>query len=162
MARRLLLSLAGAALASLVALPAAAQSVELTGPDGAHVTLGGEAWAALPRETVTMTIHGQDHAYSGPLLASVLAALKAPLGQALRGPALKSYVVVRSADGYGVVLSLAETDPAMRSTRVILADTDAGSPLSAEDGPVRLVVEGDARPARSARQVTAVELRRAD
>ena len=151
-----------AAFACLLALPASAQTLDLTGPDGAHVTLSGEAWAALPRETDALTIHGQDHANSGPLLASVLAALNAPLGETLRGPALKSYVVVRAADGYGVVLSLAEVDPAMRSTRVILADRADGQPITAEDGPLRLIVEGDARPARSARQVTAIDLRRAD
>ncbi|CAN5215565.1 hypothetical protein BH09PSE1_BH09PSE1_09630 [soil metagenome] len=148
--------------ACLFALPAAAQSVELTGPDGARSTLTGEAWAALPRETVAMTIHGQTHAYSGPTLASVLATVGAPLGESLRGPALRSYVLVRAADGYGVVLSLGEIDPAMRPGHVILADADNGAPLPPEDGPVRLVVEGDNRPARSARQVTTIDVRRAE
>jgi hypothetical protein len=158
------LSLFGATLVAAVALalPASAQSVELTGFDGAKSTLGGAAWAALPRETVEMTIHGQAHVYSGPTLASVLATIGAPLGEALRGPALKSWVLVRAADGYGVVLSLGEVDPALNPGRVILADADKGAPLPAEDGPVRLVVEGDARPARSARQVTTIDLRRAD
>lgn len=86
----------------------------------------------------------------------------APLGERLRGPALLSHVVVGAADGYALVLSLAEVDPAMRSTAVILADRVDGTPIQAEDGPFRLVVEGDARPARSVRQVTSVAVRTAD
>lgn len=158
------LSLFGAAfaVACALSLPVAAQSVELTGLDGAKSTISGEAWAALPRETVELTIHGQAHAYSGPTLASVLASVGAPLGEALRGPALKSYVLIRAADGYGVVLSMGEIDPALSPGRIILADADKGEALPPEDGPVRLVIEGDARPARSARQVTTIALRRAD
>lgn len=159
---RLRPSLLGVALACAFALPAAAQSVELTALDGSKSTLTGEAWAALPRETVALTIHGQAHSYSGPTLASALASVGAPLGEALRGPALKSWVLVRSSDGYGVVLSLGEVDPALSGGRIILADTDNGVALPPEDGPVRLVVDGDTRPARSARQVTTIDLRRAD
>jgi DMSO/TMAO reductase YedYZ molybdopterin-dependent catalytic subunit len=92
-------------------------------------------------------------------LAAVLERIDAPLGQRLRGPALRSYVVVRAADGYAVVLSLAEVDPAMRQSTIIVADRADGQPLPADDGPFRLVVEGDTRPARSVRQVTAIEVR---
>ncbi len=113
----------------------------------------------LPRQTLSLTAHGEIHVYEGATLASVLERLDAPLGPRLRGEALKTYVVVRAADGYVVVFSLAEIDPAMSPTAVILADGADGAPLSAEEGPLRLVVEGDARPARSARQVTAIELR---
>ena len=139
-----------------------AQSVRVTGPDGGSTTLTGEVWANLPRETVELTVHDQIHRYSGPTLASVLGTVDAPLGLALRGPALKSYVLVRAADDYQVVFSLAELDPAMRASTVILADRDDGQPLTENDGPLRLVVQGDARPARSVRQVTSIELRRAD
>jgi hypothetical protein len=157
-----LLAAAAAALACVLAQPASAQSVALTGLDGAASTLTGEAWAALPRETVEITVHGQAHSYSGPSLASVLATIDAPLGQALRGPALRSYVLVTSADGYGVVLSLGEIDPALRPGLIILADADNGRPLPPEDGPLRLVVEGDSRPARSARQVVGIALNTAE
>ena len=89
----------------------------------------------------------------------MLERLAAPLGQRLRGEALKPFVLVRAADGYAVVFSLAEIDPAMSPTAVILAEQADGAPLPEEEGPLRRIVEGDARPARSARQVTAIELR---
>jgi hypothetical protein len=61
-----------------------------------------------------------------------------------------------AADGYHVVLALAETDPAMRPNRIILADRCNGAAMAAPEGPFRMVVEGDLRPARSARQVTSI------
>lgn len=122
--------------------------------------VGPDTTSGLPRQSLSLTAHGATHVYEGPTLASVLEKLDAPLGQRLRGEALKTFVVVTAADGYVVVFSLAEIDPAMSPTAVILADEADGAPLSAEEGPLRLVVEGDARPARSVRQVTAIELRR--
>lgn len=159
MMHRVFLTLA--ALALLAAGPTQAQDVRLSGPTG-ETTLTAASLDELPRQTLTLTAHGQTHVYEGPTLASVLERLEVPLGPRLRGEALKTYVVVRAADGYVVVFSLAEIDPAMSPTAVILADEADGAPLSAEEGPLRLVVEGDARPARSVRQVTAIELRTVD
>jgi len=124
--------------------------------------VGPDTTSGLSRQSLSLTAHGETHVYEGPTLASVLERLDAPLGQRLRGEALKTFVVVRAADGYVVVFSLAEIDPAMSPTAVILANETDGAPLSAEEGPLRLIVEGDARPARSVRQVTAIELRTVD
>jgi len=152
-----------AAIAALAfALPAAAQTVSVSGLEGANVTLTAADLATLPRQSVSLTIHGEAHTFEGPSLASVLARVDAPLGERLRGPALLTYVTVRAADGYGVVLSLAEVDPALSPNAVLLADTVDGAPIGTADGPFRLVVEGDARPARSARQVTAITVENAD
>lgn len=149
------------AFALLTAGPTHAQDLRLSGPTG-ETTLTAATLSDLPRRTLSLTVHGETHVYEGPALASVLEQLDPPLGPRLRGEALKTYVVVRAADGYVVVFSLAEIDPAMSPTAVILADEADGAPLSADDGPLRLVVEGDARPARSVRQITAIELRVAD
>jgi DMSO/TMAO reductase YedYZ molybdopterin-dependent catalytic subunit len=151
---------------SLMAAPLMGQTetvaLRLVAPDGRSAVVTSGPLATLPRQTLSLTAHGETHVYEGPTLASVLERLDAPLGQRLRGEALKTYVVVRAADGYVVVFSLAEIDPAMSPTAVILADEADGEPLSAEEGPLRLIVEGDARPARSVRQVTAIELRAVD
>ena len=140
--------------------PAGAQAVSLTGADGAVRTLEAPAIAALPRVSVPLTIHGEAHLFEGPLLIDVLKATGVETGQALRGSALAQAVVVRAADGYAVVFGLAELDPATRPNRIILADAVDGAPLTAGDGPFRLVAEGDLRPARSVRQVTAIEVMR--
>ncbi|KAK0351070.1 hypothetical protein LTR94_026451, partial [Friedmanniomyces endolithicus] len=113
---------------------------------------------ALPRQQVLLSVHGQEHSFEGPLLSGVLAFVVAPSGRDLRGPALSRAVLVQAADGYAVAFGLAELDPATRSNRIILADTMDGKPLPDEDGPFRLVAEGDLRAARSARQVTQIRL----
>lgn len=155
------------ALVILAVAPAAvaqtAPTLDLRGLDGARVVLDAATWEALPRHTVALTAHGKTHRYEGPLLADVLARAGAPLGTNLRGPALATYVVVRAVDGYVVVLSLAEVDPTLGGhDRILLADRDNGAALPEADGPLRLVVEGDTRPARSARQVRSVTLHRAE
>jgi hypothetical protein len=78
----------------------------------------------------------------------------------LGGAALTDVLIVTARDGYQVVLSLAEIDPAMRrNANVILADHDNGGEIGDADGPFRLAVDGDLRPARSARMVTRIEVR---
>jgi hypothetical protein len=70
-------------------------------------------------------------------------------------------IEVGAADGYHVALALAEADSLMRGEdQVFLADRCAGAPMPAPEGPFRLVVVGDKRPARSARQVTSITLLR--
>jgi hypothetical protein len=100
-----------------------------------------------------------DETYSGIRLADILAKLKAPLGSELRGPALASYVVATGSDGYKVVLALAEVDPSFHPGEVIVADEMNGKPLDAHNGPLKLVVTEDKRPARSVRNLVTIELK---
>ncbi len=145
-------------LAALAAPAATAQTLALKGPAGQTVTLTAADVAALPRVGLTFDAHGRKHAYEGPLLIDVLAKAGVPTGKALRGPALAHAVIVRASDGYAVVYGLAELDPGTRANRVILADRADGAPLDAKDGPFKVVAEGDLRPARGARLVTAIEV----
>jgi hypothetical protein len=93
-------------------------------------------------------------------LSQILAKVGAPQGKALRGPEMADVVLIGAADGYHVALALAETDPLMRGDKVFLADRCGGAAMAAPEGPFRLVVLGDGRPARSARQVTSITLLR--
>ena len=56
----------------------------------------------------------------------------------------------------------AETDPAFRKEQVMLADREDGAPLPPNEGPFRIVIQGDLRGARMVRRVTGLELRRLD
>ncbi len=71
------------------------------------------------------------------------------------------YARVSAADGYRVVFALAELDPASRNDVPIVAASCDGNALDAKDGPFRLIVPGEKRPARWVRQVTAIDLLRA-
>lgn len=144
--------------AALLGGSAAAQTLSLSGQAGQHATLSAAEFAALPHVHIQVTQHGQQHAYDGVLLGDLLTKVGAPHGEGIKGRELATVVRVSAHDGYQVVVSLAETDAITRSARMIVADREAGAPLKSDDGPFRLVVEDDLRPARSARQVERIEL----
>jgi hypothetical protein len=80
------------------------------------------------------------------------------MGQNLRGQALGTYGVARASDGYAVVYSLAELDPAMTENQIIVADTMNGKSLAPKQGPFKVVVPSDKRPARWVRMVSEFEV----
>lgn len=139
---------------------AGAGTLTLIGPAGQAESLSQAALAALPHVDVAAVMHGATHRFSGVLLGDLLAWVGAPTGAALRGAELSHVVIASARDGYRVALSLAETDASIRSTRVIVADAMDGSAIPAADGPFRLVVEGDLKPARSARLLERIEVRK--
>jgi hypothetical protein len=57
-------------------------------------------------------------------------------------------VLVSGLDGFRAVFALAEFDPASTDNRVLVADSRDGSPLSDDEGPLRVVAPGDKYPAR--------------
>lgn len=60
---------------------------------------------------------------------------------------------IRARDGDRVVFSLAELDATLGHRAVLLVDRCDNTALSVEDGPLRLIVPQDSRPARWIRQV---------
>lgn len=156
---RLKLAAAALVVAALLA-PAAsfAQTLTLKGSAGAEKRLSAQDLAAMPHETVNYTIHGKAGAYAGVPVSALVALVGAPQGEALRGKAAADVLMVTAADGYRVALSLAETDSAMRADPVIVADQVDGHPLGPDDGPFRLIVIGDKRAARAARNIRTLEL----
>lgn len=159
----LLLICAGPAMAQPhVAAHAAPVShdVNLLGPTGRTLRLDAGDLEGAPRSIVRMDIHGEHHVFEGAQLLALLARVGAPSGETLRGAAMTDVLIVTARDGSQVVLTLAEIDPAMRrNADVILADHDNGGEIGDAEGPFRLAVDGDLRPARSARRVTRIEVR---
>lgn len=107
----------------------------------------------LPRHSVRAAEHGKEAAFEGVALSDVLKMAGIPTGEHLRGKLLVKYLLVDARDGYQVVFALAELDSAFTDREVLLADRRDGKPLSAEEGPLRIVVPGEKRPARWVRQV---------
>jgi hypothetical protein len=162
-----------AAAVAFAAVPAAAQSpnvavnvapnvgVDVTGLAGQVARFDAAALSAMPQAKATLNAHGETHVYEGPLLIDVLAKVGAPTGQAIRGPEMADVVLVTGQDGYRVALGLAEIDPGVRADRIILADRVDNHAIEGKDGPIRLVVEGDLKPARSVRMVSSIAVVRA-
>ncbi len=146
----------------LLLAPATALAADLTvvGLDGQTVVLSANDLAAMPR-VESAGAPQLAKRYRGPRLADILARVGAPSGKTLNGKAMRQFILVTGADGFAAVLSLAEVDPGMHQGVVILADEAAGAPLDAKDGPWRLVIDGDLKPARSVRNVVRVELKTA-
>ena len=117
-------------------------------------------FAALPH-TEIRAFDGhrkQEHRYAGVPVRVLLDRVHAPLGEKLRGTALRCVVEVKSRDGYQVVFALAEFDDAFTTRTILLADQEDGAPLPAAAGPLQIISAGDQRPTRWARQVNAIEI----
>jgi len=129
---------------------------------GPALTLRARDFARLPQVKVSAKDHeGKSHEYAGVNLHDVLTQAGVPTGHDLRGKEMADFAVVEASDGYRVVFSLAELDPDVGNTQVIVAQSVDGQPLGAKEGPLRLVVPGDKRPARWVRMVTTISVMRA-
>ena len=126
--------------------------------DGRSIELSPSLVRGLTREQVVATSHGKTAKHEGYNLREVLKAAGVDPVEGLRGKQLTGYLTVTATDGYTVVFALAELDPTLGNTRVVLADSRDGQPLDASDGPWRLVVPGDQRAARSVRQVASIRV----
>jgi hypothetical protein len=143
------------------AAPAAQASLTLVGLDGRSRSVSPADLARLARRDTTVSAHEVSGRYSGVALTDLLALVNAPLADSLRGRSLATYVVAEASDGYRVLFSIAELDSKFTDRVVILADRKDGQPLPAAEGPYRLIVPGEKRPARWARQVIRISLGRA-
>lgn len=136
----------------------AAAALSIGGDVPRPLTLTMADLKAMPRTTVTVDDKGRASVYEGVLVAELLGRAGAPLGKDLMGKALTTYVRASAIDGYEVVFSLAELDPAMTSNDVIVADTVDGKPLAEGLGPLRLATPHDKRPARALHMLTRLDV----
>ncbi|ASU34908.1 molybdopterin-dependent oxidoreductase [Mucilaginibacter xinganensis] len=101
---------------------------------------------------------GKEHRYSGVVLSAILQKAGVTLGSELKGKNLTKYVEVTAADGYQVVFALAELDKNFTDRLVILANKADGKPLLPSEGPFRIIVQDEKKPARCVRQVTGIRV----
>ena len=101
---------------------------------------------------------GKDHTYSGVELSAILQKAGVTLGKDLRGKNLAKYVLISAADGYQVVFALAELDKDFTDRAIILATMIDGKPLADADGPFRVIVQDEKRPARCIKQVIEIKV----
>lgn len=116
------------------------------------------ATASLPRQSVRATSHGHAAQYEGYDLREVLAAAGVFPAAPLRGKQLARVVRVRARDGYEVAFALADLAPDLGNARVLLVDREDEQPLRETDGPWRLVIPAESRPARWIRQISVISV----
>jgi hypothetical protein len=127
--------------------------------EGKTLTLSPSEFAALPHKTVAVfNAHTKaQEQYAGVPLADLLAKVGVPAGEDVRGKLFLVGIVASGADGYGVLYSLAEVDPAIHTGEVIVADTLDGQKLS-KDGAFKMVSSEERRPARWVRNLTSISV----
>ena len=136
------------------AAPNAAE-LKVAGAVSTPLTLTVADLKAMPRKTLTI-VNPHDkktEKYEGVAVEEILRKAGVPQGEALRGPAMTTYVLAEAADGYRAVFSLAELDAGIVESDVIVADTMDGAPLGDKLGPFRLVAPHEKRPARWVRML---------
>ncbi|MBV8903765.1 MAG: molybdopterin-dependent oxidoreductase [Acidobacteriia bacterium] len=133
-------------------------SIQIGGDVKQPLTLTADDLAKMPRATVRTSSNGMETVYEGVWLHEVLKKAGVPQGGELRGKALAGYVLAQAQDGYQVVFSLGELDPAFIDNEILLADTANGKPLFGAQGRFRLVVPKDKPGARSVRMLTRIDV----
>jgi hypothetical protein len=125
-------------LAGLLQAQDAQPLLQVTGDVKQAVTLTADDLAKMPRASIRTTSNGIDTVYEGVWVHEVLKRAGVPQGAELRVKALASYVLADAQDGYQVVFSLGELDPAFIDNQILLADTANGKPLFGAQGPVSI------------------------
>jgi DMSO/TMAO reductase YedYZ molybdopterin-dependent catalytic subunit len=134
-------------------------SVKISGEVTTPLTINDDDLHKFTQTTVTRKDHdGKEHTYSGVILADLLKKAGATLGADLKGKNLIKYILVTAADNYQVVFALAELDKAFTDRTIILADQVDGKPLPAGEGPFRIIVQDEKKPARCIREVVSIQV----
>jgi hypothetical protein len=136
----------------------AQSSIQITGAAKQAVTLSAGDLAKMPRASVHTTSKGIETKYDGVWLHEVLKRAGVLEGAELRGKALTTYVLAEAEDGYQVIFSLVELDPAFIDNEILVADTANGKPLSGGQGSFRLIVPKEKVGARSVRMLTKLDV----
>jgi hypothetical protein len=122
------------------------------------MTFSSDDLAKLPQHAIQVKEHDKSISYTGVLVYDVLAQAGAPTGDKLRGKALSSYVLATAKDGYAVVYALPEFDPQFTDAQPLIATKADGQPLTETQGPYRIVMPQDKKPARSLRMLQRIEV----
>lgn len=118
---------------------------------------------ALGSESVDATYESggtpEDHQFTGVRLYDALEHVGLAFDPEARNPLLTTYIVITANDGYQVVLSGGEIDPNFGDAPMLLAWEQDGAPLTAENGPLSLVVPGDLRGGRYIHGIVSIDVR---
>jgi hypothetical protein len=135
-----------------------AQQLTVQNDDGKQTVLSRADLEALPHVKVQASAHDVSATFEGVAVKAVLEKAGVAFGEALRGKRLASCLLVEAADGYRVVIALPEMDPAFADKQIMLAFLKDGKPLDPKEGPYRIVIPDEKRPARWIRQVTTLKI----
>jgi hypothetical protein len=143
---------------SMPAAQAWAQQLTIQNDDGKQTVLSRADLEALPHVKVQATAHDVSATFEGVAVKTVLEKAGIAFGEGMRGKRLASCLLVEAADGYKVVIALPEMDPGFTDKQVVLAFLKDGKAMDSKEGPYRIVIPDEKRPARWIRQVTGLKI----
>jgi hypothetical protein len=140
----------------IVPFAASAQTVKVTGEVTVPLSIDATTLHQFKQVTVTRKDKDgkTDHTYTGVTLSDILKKAGVTMEDGLKGKNLTKCVLVEAADNYQVAFALAELDKNYTNRMIILADTVDDKPLPQGEGPFRIIVQDEKKPARCVRQVT--------
>ncbi len=133
-------------------------TLTITVPGRPPLVLTEDELGKMPQHSVKLKEHGTDAAYTGISLHDLLVRAGAPTGNQLHGRALATYILASARDGYQAVFTLTEMDPSFTDDELLVADRVNGNVLPEQQGPFRILVPHDKKPARSVRMVEKIEV----
>jgi hypothetical protein len=142
----------------LQSIVAHSQQLTLQNEDGKQTILSRADLETLPHVKLQASVHDVSATFEGVTLRAVLEKANVEFGEALKGKRLASCLVAEAADGYRIVIALPEMDPAFTDKQIILAFLKDGKPLDEKEGPYRIVIPDEKRPARWIRQLTVLKI----
>ena len=143
---------------SKAASVATASSLSIVVPGRQPLVLTEDDLQKMPQHSVKLKEHGTEVAYTGASLHDLLVRAGAPTGNQLHGRALACYLLASARDGYQAVFTLTEMDPTFTDDELLVVDRVDGNPLSDQQGPLRIIVPHDKKPARSVRMLQKLEV----
>jgi DMSO/TMAO reductase YedYZ molybdopterin-dependent catalytic subunit len=138
--------------------PAAAADLKINGAVDRPVQFTLAELQKMPRTTVKVVNRrtGKTTVYEGVALVELLRRAGTTQFGNLRDSAMARYVAAEGSDGYRAVFSIAEVDPGMTGSEIMVADTMDDLPLATNQGPLRIVAPHDRRPARWVRRLQSI------
>jgi DMSO/TMAO reductase YedYZ molybdopterin-dependent catalytic subunit len=136
----------------------AATTLIIGGDVATPLTLTPADIKGMPRTSVTVREGDRQIRYEGVLAGELLQRAGAPVGRDLTGKAIATYVRASATDGYQVVFSIAELDPAFTANEIIVADTVDGKALPDQQGPLRIVAPHDSHASRWVRMLQRIDV----
>jgi hypothetical protein len=137
---------------------AVAQQLTVQTVGGKQMVLSRTAIEGLPHVKVQASAHDVSALFEGVPVRSILEKAGVGFGDALRGKQMSLCLLAEATDNYKIVIALPEMDPAFTDKQIILAFSKDGKPLDAKEGPYRIVIPDEKRPARWIRQVTTLKI----
>ncbi len=134
------------------------QQLTVQTTDGKQTVLSRTDIEAMPHVKLQASAHDVSAVFEGVAVRSILEKAGVGFGEALRGKQMSLCLLAQATDDYRVVFALPEMDPAFTDKQIILAFSKDGKPLDAKEGPYRIVIPDEKRPARWIRQVTTLKI----